>query len=69
MNQEDIFFFTKFRSKPYYCTLLVGCSFYYYYKNVNLSLICEPVVKIWLPVYDPSILYISLFIKHSSQAA
>lgn len=42
---------------------------YYYYKNVNLSLICEPVVKIGLPVYDPSILYISLFIKHSSQAA
>lgn len=69
VNQEDIFFFTKFRSKPYYCTLHVGCSFYYYYKNVNLSLICEPVVKIWLPVYDPSILYISLFIKHSSQAA
>lgn len=63
------FFLTKFRSKPYYCTLHVGCSFYYYYKNVNLSLICEPVVKIWLPVYDPSILYISLFIKHSSQAA
>lgn len=67
--KKIFFFFTKFRSKPYYCTLHVGCSFYYYYKNVNLSLICEPVVKIWLPVYDPSILYISLFIKHSSQAA
>lgn len=68
MNRENFFILPSF-GPNLMIVLYMWTVLYYYYKNVNLSLICEPVVKIGLPVYDPSILYISLFIKHSSQAA
>lgn len=64
MNQEDIFFLPSFGPN-----LIIVLYMWAVLFIITTKMCCEPVVKIWLPVYDPSILYISLFIKHSSQAA